>query len=401
VQNNDDRELLENDLKQGESLTVEFKEDIPQTAKKLADDIASFATSNGGRIYIYINATGKITPNPPNRLNDSGNERDKFQRRIRGIVNMITPAFRVEVTFIEMDSGTIARIDVPKGNEPVYYTYGTPYLRDLSDSRPASANEVKDLHMQYFKQQSAPNVSALEEAIEDQEVRESLVSLLFQLSDAQLALYDIEEHYANPQLNQVQYDLGTSADQILSLITQPPLKRLNLHISELKRMGEELKEMENKKFYLGKQYWDEFNSKGKAILELINPTVELVRIKIRVNETSRQEYKGMVEAAINELKTDWEMAQKYEAGKSLEKLRDSFRRYGYRFHRLANLPEADEVIDHIRAKLLKLSRQLRKLSSVEGWGISRIGFSHIEHVRSPMENNLKIADEILAVLNSA
>lgn len=398
MQNNPDLELLREDLRQGESVSVEFKEDFPEQARALADDIASFATSHSGRIYMYIDAHGNVTPNP---LNNGGHERDNFQLRVSGIAKMVRPAIMANVTFIEMDSNTtIARIDVPKGNRPVYFNHDAPYIRFLSESRPATPEQVEDLHRQYFEQQRSPNVTATNGSVEDQKVTHFLVSILFELSDAQLALSDIEEHYANPQLNQVQYDLGSNADQIFSLVAQPPLKRVNLEVSEIKSMGKELKEMENKKFYIGKQYWDEFNSKGKAILQHINPMIERVRNKIMVNETSKKDYKEMVEVAINELKIEWEMAQNYESGKDLEKLRDSFRRYGYRFHRLASLHEADEI-DDIRAKLLKLSRQLRKLSSVEGWGLSFIGFSHIEHVRPTMENNLKIADEIIHIRDSA
>lgn len=109
--------------------------------------------------------------------------------------------------------------------------------------------------------------------------------------------------------------------------------------------------MQNKKFYLGKQYWDDFISKGKDILRRIHTTVDLVRKKVTVNETSKRHYKEMIETAIEELKIDWEMAQTYEAGRGLEGLRDSFRMYAYRFHRLDNLHEANIwVMFHTKQK---------------------------------------------------
>jgi hypothetical protein len=398
VQNNTDLQLLRDDLSQGESDSVEFKGNFPEQIREMAKVIASFASTHGGRIYLYINSRGEVTPNP---LTNSGHEKDKFRLRISGIAKMVKPAITINVIFIDIDSGTtIARIDVPRGNRPVYYNHDTPYIRYLSESRPASPEEVEDLHRRFFEQQRSPVVPRIEGASEHEKATQFLVNLLFELSDAQLALSDVEEHYANPQRNQVQYDLGVTADQLLSLTVHPPIKRVDIDVSDLKTIGKELKELQNKKFYIGKQYWDEFISKGKDILQRINPTVDLVRKKITVNKTSKRNYKEMVESAIEQLKIDWEKAQTYEAGRSLEGLRDSFRAYGYRFHRLANLHEADEI-DDVRKKLLMLSKKMRKLSSVKGWGLSTIGFSHIQHVKPHMKNNLETAEDILAILHSA
>ena len=58
MQNNPDLELLREDLRQGESVSVEFKGDFPPQARDLANDIASFATTNGGRSTCTLTHVG-------------------------------------------------------------------------------------------------------------------------------------------------------------------------------------------------------------------------------------------------------------------------------------------------------------------------------------------------------
>ena len=71
--------LLELHVKQGESQTVEFKETLPNTVRKLAENIASFATSNQGTVYVGVKKSGDIVG-----LKDmeAPQERDELQRRI-------------------------------------------------------------------------------------------------------------------------------------------------------------------------------------------------------------------------------------------------------------------------------------------------------------------------------
>jgi hypothetical protein len=338
---------------------------------------------------MYISTEGKPTPNNL----DTNQERDEFQLRLNGIRNNVRPTITVKVNFIKKGSHTIVRIDVPKGNEPIYFSHNIPYVRDLSSLRPASPEEVKDAHRIYFEQQRAPSVTVTEDDIEGSEERQFLVRLLFALSDAQIALSDFWSHRANPQLSQLQHDLGSSADEVLSLSSQPIIKRTELDANKLKQIANRLMEVSDYKFYIGQQHWNVFISKCKDILQHIDPIVDSIRKRLIVNEISKKQYKNLIQVAIDELKNDWEIAQTPEYRNKLEKLRDSFTMYGYRFHRMANLHEAEEI-DDVRPKLQKLSMQLRRLSSVDGWGISPIGFDRIKHVRPPMEDNLKIVEEI-------
>jgi predicted HTH transcriptional regulator len=59
----------------------------------------------------------------------------------------------IDICFVDYDNRTIARIDVPKGFEPVYYADRIAYLRDISEARPASASEIKNLHRNHFRMQ--------------------------------------------------------------------------------------------------------------------------------------------------------------------------------------------------------------------------------------------------------
>jgi len=133
--------LFDMHLAEGESQRVEFKEKIPDTARDLAAVIASFATSNTGTIYIGVDDSGGIVG-----LDglDNTKGRDEFQQRILGISRTIEPAVRVSIDFFKKNSKNVVRIIVPKGSEPIYYVGSIPYLRDLSASRKATKNCIRN-----------------------------------------------------------------------------------------------------------------------------------------------------------------------------------------------------------------------------------------------------------------
>src|SRR5215207_3000399 len=328
--NDEDIKLLDFHLSQHESKTVEFKEKTPDTVRKLAENIASFATSNQGTIYIGINKSGDIIGI---KGIDTPEEKENFQRRIFGIVSMVKPAIRVDMKFMTRNSCNIVKISVPKGSEPVYYVDDIPYLRDLSSSRRATTNEVKELHQKYFEGLKIIFPS------EDKQ-QEFLRDTLNCLSDTNLALFDIEDHLSNPNLNQLKYDLGINGKLLLELSSDVNARKLKLD-EKLKELAEKLKDMESYQFYLGKEYYDRFLDNGRHISKGLEPLTRQIRDIISINY-SKAEFKVLIEAAVVNLKNNWEIGRKYNIAKSdLETLRDSFRISGYEFHRLAFLPVED------------------------------------------------------------
>lgn len=85
--------------------------------RKLAENSASFATSNQETIYLGIKKSGDIVG-----LEDleTPQARDHLQMRILGIIATIEPQIRVDIDFIKKDLKDIVRITVPKGSEPVF-----------------------------------------------------------------------------------------------------------------------------------------------------------------------------------------------------------------------------------------------------------------------------------------
>jgi hypothetical protein len=138
-------EDFERDLKTGESQEIEFVADFTESARDVAKEIAAFATSNSGRIYLGVNDYGELVGvSGVKNLEDIAGK-DECQKRAQGISRIVKPAIRVKVAFLKRRDKIIVRISVPKGSEPVYYCHGVPYLRDLTSSRPATPSEVKEL----------------------------------------------------------------------------------------------------------------------------------------------------------------------------------------------------------------------------------------------------------------
>lgn len=139
-------EIARKDL-EGESRQVEFKDQIPDKIRKLAKEIAAFASTDGGRIYLGVNDDGRIDGIDESQMISF----DRLQQGIASITSdLVKPALSVKVEQYRVGDKVIVQINVPKGSEPVYYIRNIPYIRVLTTSRPATPLEVKKLHLRNF-----------------------------------------------------------------------------------------------------------------------------------------------------------------------------------------------------------------------------------------------------------
>src|SRR5688572_19118429 len=92
--------LLKKHIEMGESQDIEFKENIPNNSKELANNAASFASCNQGVIYLGVGKNSNIL-GFPNVL--TSQEKDEFQLRLSGILDNIEPKIKYQIEFIEIE----------------------------------------------------------------------------------------------------------------------------------------------------------------------------------------------------------------------------------------------------------------------------------------------------------
>ena len=124
----------------GENSKVEFKEQFPDQAHRLAKELAAFGTSDGGVLYIGIKDNGDLLG--IDALD--GDSRDKAVERAHGIISTIKPDLLAKILFAVENDKPVLAISVPPQQEPVFYYEGRPYIRDGRRSRPAKPDEVKE-----------------------------------------------------------------------------------------------------------------------------------------------------------------------------------------------------------------------------------------------------------------
>lgn len=127
----------------GENQDIEYMELFPQNVRELAKEIAAFATSNAGTILIGVSNTGDLIGLEGA---DSYERRDELLRRIEGICRgAIKPAITPVAKFAVEDGKIVLVLTIPKGKQPIYYSNNVPYLRHITESRPAEPHEVIEL----------------------------------------------------------------------------------------------------------------------------------------------------------------------------------------------------------------------------------------------------------------
>lgn len=142
---------LSQDIQQGEGQYIEFMEDFPDQAHDLAKELAAFATSNPATIYLGVNRDGEIVGISATRQEGKVKGEDLTRDRLAGICQRaLKPAIITTVDFIDCNNEVVAKINIPKGTEPVYYSNNIPYIRNLTTSEPATADQMKELHRKYL-----------------------------------------------------------------------------------------------------------------------------------------------------------------------------------------------------------------------------------------------------------
>jgi hypothetical protein len=131
---------LEDALKNGESQSVEFKEghaDVP-----LQRAIAAFANTNSGTIFLGVNNNTEVVGIDC----DTAQKKDEELLRIRNITTQkIKPTISVHLDFVVHQGKTVARIFVPRGEQPLYFLNHEIYVREQTTSMKATPEQVEKI----------------------------------------------------------------------------------------------------------------------------------------------------------------------------------------------------------------------------------------------------------------
>jgi len=124
----------------GEGPEVEFKEQWPDKAVRIAQALAAFGTSGGGTLFIGVSDNGDLI----GIAAADGDARDDLFERVHGVVDTIRPRLNADILFAVETATPVLAIRVPAQDEPVFYHDHRPYIRDGRRSRPATPEEVKE-----------------------------------------------------------------------------------------------------------------------------------------------------------------------------------------------------------------------------------------------------------------
>ena len=214
------------------------------------------------------------------------------------------------------------------------------------------------------------------------------------LSDAELALSDTEDHYPGLTIQQLQYDLGIIANQLLIYVSSKIVHDLSIS-EDLKELKDKLVDMNHYTFYPGQVYYQKFTGIAKVGLKLLEKIMPFVLKNIVPTPSSQEQFLDILKGIHNRIKEQWEVSKKFRIEEAdVERTRDYFRIIGFEIHRLAYLPESQAIRD----KLISISRKFRKLSTLDGFGPALNGFDNIQHISLDVERRIAELEEVISQL---
>lgn len=113
-----------------------------------------------------------------------------------------------------MEGRTVLAIDVPKGEAPLHYVGGVPYLRHVTTSRPAEPQEVIDHVLAWDRIRSASSEPSPEAAF--------LSRIASLVVDVLVNAGELDERQVNPWFDDLRYTLAYLAGEARELASTAP-----------------------------------------------------------------------------------------------------------------------------------------------------------------------------------
>lgn len=226
----------------GENQDLEYMAKFPDNARELGREIAAFATSNPGTILIGIADSGELVGLDGIETTET---RDDLIRRIEGVCKgTVRPAITPVVKFAHREGNTVAVIVVPKGSQPVYYYQHVPYVRHVTQSRPAEPHEVVELVGGWLVTSRAP------EQQQESPISRLLSELAPRLFDVLVYGEEYTEREVNPHFEEWRSQYKYCATQLRQLSLQDAATENNLAV-EIINLAELLDDITSFRMTLG------------------------------------------------------------------------------------------------------------------------------------------------------
>lgn len=338
----------------GEGQHLEYKQTFPENTRDLAKEIAAFATSNQGTILIGVSDSGDLIG-----INDAKRqeERDKLLKRLGGICRgTVKPAITPVAKFAVENELIVLVIIVPKGRQPVYYSNDIPYVRHLTESRPAEPHEMLELITDFLSNQ---NFSENDNVTDG---RLSFYSNLAKILGETIIYADqAGDRMINPWLEQWRSAFSYAAAELRNLSAQDIAIDENIS-DELKEVASSLEEVAYLRLTLGR---------GSMLNELIDKAKEkIISLKqdkidsIKLSDDSKKQVKDIIITTARKLVELVNRSNNLvEAGK-IENLQTEASELGYQLLRISQY-KIDEFGDSFKENLISIGRKLHLVETMQ------------------------------------
>ena len=306
-------------LERGEGQELEFKSKFPKNGSDLAREIAAFATSGAGTLHVGVSNSGELLG--IQGATNSG-ERDQLTNRLAGICkNNVQPAITPEAKFAIRDGKIVLAVLTPKGSDPVYYSQNKPYLRHLTEARPAQPHEVIELIRSWLP------TSGLEERNEQDRQKGEFYGDVAKLLVQILILgNEVEERIVNPWLEDLMDQYASSAANLRDLATH------SLAVEEeMDRDMETLANLADKVAHVGlySGYHQELAASATTATEVARDLMARWINSQPLSEDSTETFRQLLTSSNRKLKSMESRAQEMVESGRTEELQDEVSGIGY------------------------------------------------------------------------
>lgn len=230
----------------GEGQDLEYMVSFPSNARDLAKEIAAFASTNSGTILIGVADDGELIGIP--HLDDA-QVRDSLLQRVEGLCNgPIQPSITPGAVFAKESDRTVLVLHVTRGNQPVYYCQHTPYVRHLTESRPARPDEVVERVESWLKTRPSETNSR-------SEFYGQLISAIRELL---LWPDELDNRRVNPWLDSLKWMLKAHGDDIRQLSANQVAVELGIR-ERLEELADAADAAGSHELFMGQASWNEFS----------------------------------------------------------------------------------------------------------------------------------------------